>query len=141
MIRYQTKLIEDVFNLFDTFPSLDFPKPKLPDALCSGSFPPSNIMVDEDGNFVIQIACAGYTQEGIKLEYEEHYIYVELTDKGKSERATYYQRGIKKLDTLVKYYLSPKYDETKIKATFTNGILAIKVPLKEGMEAIKIKVE
>ena len=109
--------------------------------LCDGQFPPSNVYIDENNNYCVDIACAGYEESDISVTYEERYLIVNLKNpKTANAVKTWVQRGIKIADSESRYYVSEKYDESKIKATFQRGILRLSLPLKPEKSPIKVKV-
>lgn len=117
-------------------------RPKIHNKLCNNSFPPSNILIDKDNNYVIELACAGYEEKDIEVSYEDKSIFVELQSNASAEKTEghWLQRGIRVGKSESRYYLPDKYDGSKIKASLKNGMLRLVVPIKEDKAPLKIKL-
>ena len=139
--------IDQAFNLLDEILESKVSVQKLPQAICNQGYPPSNIFTDIDNNYVINLAVAGWEQEEITIDYEDHYLIVSLLPKSEfqkeyiNQQIKYIQKGIKKSESKIKILVPTKYDETKIVASYKNGILDIKLPVKEEAKPIKIKID
>jgi HSP20 family molecular chaperone IbpA len=132
---------KDWLDMVDAILNENIVKPKLPDVFCSSSFPPSNVYTKKD-NLVVELACAGYDPKNIEVEYKDSYIFIKSTSPSTStmEDKQWIQKGIKRTDFHVKYFLHEKYDEKSISAEFSNGLLILTIKPKEDKPPIKVKV-
>ena len=92
----------------------------------NGSYPPYNIRKEDDFNFVIELALAGFSEKDVEIELTENVLSVRSTDeKGKQNLDTpdYVHRGIANRSFSRKFTLA---DDIVVKgAEFENGLLNI----------------
>ena len=92
----------------------------------SGSYPPYNIRKEDDFNFVIELALAGFSEKDVEIELTENVLSIRSTDeKGKqnSDTPDYVHRGIANRSFSRKFSLA---DDIIVKgAEFENGLLNI----------------
>lgn len=137
-----SRFIDDQSNLFNReFKTLQFP--------------PANVRVDEEGTLYIDLALAGYSKDQISIDFKGDQLIVELLDKPKEATETqsdektskekkefkYLVKNIKSKTGKYYYELSPKLDVSKIKASYSEGILNITIPLTEEQKLRKILIE
>jgi len=89
-----------------------------------GSYPPYNLIEDDDDNFRLEIALAGFKKEEITVSLKEGVLYVEACrDAVNREETKYRHRGIaarafKRAWTLAEYVEAGK-------VTYEDGIMTI----------------
>jgi HSP20 family protein len=134
----------DPFQLFNSFePSRQIFE------LTSKNFPPTNIEIDSNKVYHIDIALAGIEEKKIDLSVEGRYLKLKIdthTNDGdktlKEEEITSYvvQRGIKRLEYIENSYLIPKqFDIEKLEAKYKNGLLSITIPANEEVKKLQEK--
>lgn len=104
------------------------------------SYPPYNIIrVDDDENYIIEIAAAGFTKEDITITVKEN----QLTVKGSKggDEADYVHKGIASRNFEQNFALA---DDVKVTgASMTDGILVIdlerEIPESKKPKLIEIK--
>ena len=105
---------------------------KLPNSIVSSVYPPSNIFIDEDKNYRIQIACAGYDETGIDLEFDKESLIITFDANPPVEGASViFQGGIKnkKEKYSINFYIDTrKFDVEKLSSSIKNGLLDISIP-------------
>lgn len=149
--------IDDIFNKFSKelevghysftpyFSHTIWDEIEIPKFECSVSYPVFNCYITEDGTCVLEIACTGFSKDELSINRENNIVTVEGKKKegvGENE-AKYLFRKLAKRDFQVSYELSNKLDFDSIKIKLENGLLEIKVPLKENEKPIKkeLKIE
>ena len=105
----------------------------------TSNFPPYNIRKLGDGKYEIELALAGFTKDGIKVELKEGTLSVSAKKEEKDSDNLVHQ-GIASRSVLRKFSLS-EYMEIK-DADFKDGILKIKcfenIPEEKKPKVIKI---
>lgn len=114
---------------------------------------PMNIYKDEDGTQVIEIAAVGLKKENIKLtikvENGNSYLYIKSNVPEKSEeqkqteeKRVYSIRKIKNLADLdVRIWLPNTLDIDNASRTLENGLLTIRIPMKEESKPRELTIE
>ena len=106
---------DSMFNRVANFPQQE-----------NGSYPPYNIRKEDDFNFVIELALAGFSEKDVEIELTENVLHVRSTgEKGKHNLETpdYVHRGIANRAFSRKFSLA---DDIIVKgAEFENGLLNI----------------
>ena len=106
------------------------------------SFPPANISTNKEGTIKFELALAGYSEEDIKLSAEADKLTISSEKKeDKDEDIVYLHKGIRGRKFSVTYSLNAKFDISKTKAKFANGILTITIPVAEEKKPRDIKIE
>lgn len=103
---------------------------------------PVDVSTTKDGLF-FEIACTGIPKEHITVTTEDSVLRIEYK-KPKSETEDspkYLYQGLKKGSFNLGWKITSKYDLKKVKASFTNGLLQITVPLAKSAEPKTITVE
>lgn len=114
---------------------------------------PMNIYKDENGTQVIEIAAVGLKKENIKLtikvENGNSYLYIKSNVPEKSEeqkqteeKRVYSIRKIKNLADLdVRIWLPNTLDIDNASRTLENGLLTIRIPMKEESKPRELTIE
>ena len=104
-------------SLFDRIPTV---------AQQDNGYPPYNIRKEDDYNFVIEIALAGFSEKDVEVELTENVLHIRsLGEKGKQNLDTpdYVHRGIANRSFSRKFTLA---DDIVVRgAEFQNGLLNI----------------
>jgi molecular chaperone IbpA len=106
----------------------------------NASYPPYNVIKEDEDNFTVELALAGYSKTDIDVKVEEGTVVVsgEIEDKSPE---TYVHKGIANRKFTRSFALG-EYMEVQ-SAAFNNGMLSIKVerivPEDKKPKTIKIK--
>lgn len=106
------------------------------------SFPKHNIYKENDGEYIVEIALAGYKQEEINVSVFNNILIVksEIKDKTKEEKKIYLTKNIAKRNFKFKLQLNKILEVSG--ATMTDGMLNIFLKdNKENEKEIKINIE
>lgn len=108
-------------------------------------FPPVDIEFDkETKDMYFTFALAGYQPDEIDVKFEENYLVLssEIISKEKDENKAFYKKGIKKTSFSVKYAVPvTKYDTDNTEASFSDGLLKIKVPAREEIKPKQVEIK
>lgn len=129
-------------SFFNAFVNVKDSFNKISKDFISSNFPPCDIYQSQDESFLFyEMAVAGYPRENIKVSYKDDYLTVSLTAPKKDEEFLYAQKGIKHKDSETSYFVpSKKYDVQKMEVALREGILLIKIPLKEESKKMEIEI-
>lgn len=141
--------IGNAFSLFDLLWDDVLPFTETPLLAFSGystpQFPPVDIEFDkETKDMYFTFALAGYQPDEIDVKFEENYLVLssEIISKEKDENKAFYKKGIKKTSFSVKYAVPvTKYDTDNTEASFSDGLLKIKVPAREEIKPKQIEIK
>jgi HSP20 family molecular chaperone IbpA len=111
-------------------------------------YPPMNIFMQPDKTLVFEFALAGFEEKDLSLSFQGDYMIFSATinpDKSNETGARYFKRRLKLKDIEKQKYYAPadKFEQTQVKAVFSNGILRVSIPPKEETETpegIKISI-
>lgn len=140
---------ETAFSLFDLLWDGGIPITESPLLAFSGystpQFPPVDIEFDkETKDMYFTFALAGYQPDEIDVKFEENYLVLssEIISKEKDENKSFYKKGIKKTSFSVKYTVPvTKYDTDNTEASFSDGLLKIKIPAREEIKPKQIEIK
>lgn len=107
----------------------------------SGNYPPYNIVISGDDQFVLELALAGFTRESIKISVERNVLIITGTHPRSEESGvTYQHRGISTRGFTRRFGLAQFYEVSG--AEFKDGMLTVKlvrnVPEDQKPREIKI---
>lgn len=135
--------IEDMFDRYDR--AVGLPRIGTQEVMTSGDWSPRVDIVENDNEFLIKAEIPEVKKEDVKVSVDNGV----LTLKG--ERKLEKEEKGKKFHRVERYYgsftrsftLPENVDESKIKATFKDGMLNLQVPKTEKAKpkAIDVKVE
>ncbi|MBC8552701.1 MAG: Hsp20/alpha crystallin family protein [Candidatus Brocadiales bacterium] len=135
--------IEDMFDRYDR--AVGLPRIGTQEVMTSGDWSPRVDIVENDNEFLIKAEIPEVKKEDVKVSVDNGV----LTLKG--ERKQEKEEKGKKFHRVERYYgsftrsftLPENVDESKIKATFKDGMLNLQVPKTEKAKpkAIDVKVE
>lgn len=135
--------IEDMFNRYDRAVGLS--RTGTQEVMTSGDWAPRVDIVENDNEFIIKAEIPDVKKEDVKVSVDNGV----LTLKG--ERKQEKEEKDKKFHRIERYYgsftrsftLPENVDESKVKATFKDGMLNLHVPKTEKAKpkAIEVKIE
>jgi len=84
-------------------------------------------LYEEDGEFVLSVELPGFDVEEIGVTWDENMLNIaaEHEDAERNQRRTYHRR----------FRFPKRIDDDAIEATYTNGILEVRLPVTEGATA------
>lgn len=108
------------------------------------SFPPANIFVDEDNNFCLNFALAGYDKEDLDISFNGDIVIVSTTEEYDKKETPNVKKSIvnniKKTHFKYSYLIPEGTDKEKTTATFKNGMLSIVIPAKKAKEKQELSI-
>jgi HSP20 family protein len=111
-------------------------------------YPPMNLYMTKDRTLVFEFAVSGFDESDIQLSFQGDYMTFSAT-MGKrddpNEGVRYFKRRLKMKDIEKQKYFVPadKFDQSKVKAVFKNGILKVIIPARtepETADGVKIEI-
>ena len=135
--------IEDMFNRYDR--AVGLPRSGGQEVMAAGDWSPRVDIVENENEFVIKAEIPEVKKEDVKVSVDNGV----LTLKGERKQETE-EKG-KKFHRVERYYgsfarsftLPENVDESKVKATFKDGMLSLQVPKTEKAKpkSIEVKIE
>ncbi len=135
--------IEDMFDRYDR--AVGWPKSRGQELIATGDWSPRVDIVENDNEFVIKAEIPDVKKEDVKVSVDNGV----LTIKG--ERKQEKEENGKKFHRVERYYgsftrsftLPENVEESKVKATFKDGMLNLQVPKAEKAKpkAIEVKID
>lgn len=111
------------------------------------SYPPVNIFVTDEKSLIFEFALAGFNEKDLTVEFKGDYLVFSakspVVDHGSNVK--YFKRRLKFKDVPEQKFFVPesKFDQSKVKAVFKNGILKVVIPARdiiETKEGIKVEI-
>ena len=138
------KFVNDDFSIFR---NLFNDPPRQVRAIQTGGFPPTNISVNDQKQFTIEVALAGVPRDKINIDFQNRTITLTVnmepqegqdTDENKKKSETLWiQRGIRKQVVIENQWTIPEtFDIEKASAAYNDGLLTITIPLNEKEERL-----
>ena len=106
--------------------------------LCTNSYPPSNVYIDDNGNYVIEVALCGLKPgEDYEVTMSKNVLTLKIENKNKEVNYNYLQHGLKiPSKGEVKWLIDDNsVDLNDFKTTFENGLFRI-VFMKKAPEKV-----
>jgi len=102
----------------------------------AAAFPPANIYKDGSGAMVLEFALAGFDPDSVSVSFSGDDLVLSArlaAEPSKEEELRWSRRGFKPRNVERQRYRVPAadYDQEKAAAKFRNGLLTVRVPLKE----------
>lgn len=118
------------------------------DSAYQQNFPPMNVGVEEGtGEMTLEFALAGYTPEDVDVMFNGEELTIQAKQAsgvrltGTNEKFQQMKHGIRSRDFRCQYKLAPgKFDTSKARAIFKNGILSIELPVAENRAPRKLQI-
>ena len=92
-----------------------------------------------DKGLAIDIACTGISKEEIEIQIQDNILRVNY-DKSKNENLEYIHKGIAKRSFNLGWKIDSKFDLSKAKAEFVDGLLTVTIPFAKGSELKTLKI-
>lgn len=92
----------------------------------SNTYPPYNIVKEDDENYTIELAVAGLSKEDLKIELKENKLFIE--HEPKEDDRSYYHKGISNRGFKRMFHLHR--DIVVESADIENGILTVNLKLE-----------
>ena len=89
------------------------------------TYPPHNVVKDEESKFSIEIAVAGFKQEHIDIEVKDHVLTIKGDRPARRDQAKYVHKGISARNWKKSFRLSEYTEVTG--ADLVDGILTVKL--------------
>ena len=112
------------------------------------SYPPANVYLTKDRELILEFALAGFNEKDVSLQFQGDHLILSAkpTVSPEDGEVRYFKRRLKYKEIADQKYYAPenKFDRTKVKAVFRNGILKVTIPPKEeytASEGIKVDIE
>lgn len=142
-------VLDDVINLmfsdpFFTENQTHQPVLKEDRNLCSGTFPPSNLYIENDSKTcVIEVALAGVKKENISISFEGSKLILKVKNDTKTNEKVWYQyRSLKKVENATTYWNIDRrsFDIAKIDIKIEDGLLVMRIPPTENCKPLNIQL-
>jgi len=89
---------------------------------------------------VFDVAATGVAKEDIQIQTQDNILRINY-DKSKEDNGVeYIHRGIAKRSFNLGWKIDSKYDLSKAKAEFLNGLLRVTIPFAKGSEPRTLKI-
>lgn len=105
------------------------------------SYPPYDVIRDDEHHYKIQVALAGYSPEDVDIEQSDRTLVISNVRSDNNKDDSYLHRGIAKRNFRLQFMLAEHVDVRA--ASFENGLLVIELErqLPEKLQPRKIPVE
>jgi len=111
-------------------------------------YPPANVYLTPDKQFVLELALAGFSEKDIGVQFRGDYLVFSAKAPeapASDERTQWFKRRLRMRDVDEQRYFVPadRFQQSASQATFRNGLLRIVVPPRESPaapEGIKIDI-
>ena len=95
---------------------------------------------ERDNGLGIDIACTGISKEDIEILIEGNIIRVNYNKPDEEDLGEYIYKGIAKRSFNLGWKIDSKFDLSKAKAEFKNGLLKVVIPFAKGAEPKTLKI-
>lgn len=119
-------------NLLEAYNST---APKIRKDVCSTSFPPSSMAIDDKTKELhIMVALAGLNENDISLDYNNDYLTLKVSKQKEDNDRAFYYKGLRLIeDGEVKWRINRgKFDMDKTTVSFKDGLLEVVIPPTEA---------
>jgi HSP20 family molecular chaperone IbpA len=136
------KVFQDFFN--DSFFTTSIPKIPYQERFHFQvtSYPVSNLYIEKDGTSVYEIAVTGFDKDEINIEIEGKTLIVTGTKKEEdnNEERGYVYKKLTQKNFSVDAALKDCQDINNISTSLKNGLLTIRIPLREEEKLVKKQI-
>jgi HSP20 family protein len=95
---------------------------------------------ERDNGLGIDIACTGISKEDIEILIEGNIIRVNYNKPDEEDLGEFIYKGIAKRSFNLGWKIDSKFDLSKAKAEFKNGLLKVVIPFAKGAEPKTLKI-
>ena len=95
---------------------------------------------ERDNGLGIDIACTGISKEDIEILIEGNIIRVNYDKPNEEDLGEFIYKGIAKRSFNLGWKIDSKFDLSKAKAEFKNGLLKVVIPFAKGAEPKTLKI-
>ena len=95
---------------------------------------------ERDNGLGIDIACTGISKEDIEILIEGNIIRVNYNKPDEEDLGEFIYKGIAKRSFNLGWKIDSKFDLSKAKAEFKNGLLKVVIPFAKGSEPKTLKI-
>ena len=103
------------------------------------TYPPHNVVKDEELKYTLEIAVAGFKQEHIDIEVKDHILTINGNRPQRREQTAYVHKGISARNWKKSFRLSEYTEVTG--ADLTDGILTVNLEVKLPEEKLPRKIQ
>ena len=96
---------------------------------------------EKDNGLGIDIACTGISKEDIEILIEGNIIRVNYDKPEEEDKGQFVYKGIAKRSFNLGWKIDSKFELSKAKASFENGLLRIGIPFSKGSELKTLKIK
>lgn len=102
---------------------------------------PYNIYQDNDsGDLIFDIACTGVKKEDITVEIEGSTLRVAYTKTKENDSIEYVVRKIANRSFDLSWKVSTRFELSEAVCKYVNGLLTIRIPIKETEKPVKLSI-
>ena len=95
---------------------------------------------ERDNGLGIDIACTGISKDDIEILIEGNIIRVNYNKSKEEDLGEYIHKGIAKRSFNLGWKIDSKFDLSKAKAEFVDGLLTVSIPFAKGSELKTLKI-
>ena len=93
-----------------------------------------------DTELVFDIAATGIAKEDLEIQTQNNTLRVNYNKSKEEENVEYIHRGIAKRSFNLGWKIDSKFDLSKAKAEFVDGLLTVTIPFAKGSELKTLKI-
>lgn len=99
-------------------------------------------VIDREDEVIIKAALPGFKKDDVEVSINDHTVTIRGSSKSeeKKEKGDYYRHEIRSGSILRTVMLPAAVDDSRVKATFKDGILKISAAKKEGSKRRSVKI-
>ena len=94
-----------------------------------------------DTELVFDIAATGIAKEDLEIQTQKNTLRVNYNKSKEEENVEFIHRGIAKRSFNLGWKIDSKFDLSKARAEFENGLLKVAVPFAKGSELKTLKIK
>ena len=93
-----------------------------------------------DTHLVFDIAATGIAKEDLEIQTQNNTLRVNYNKSKEEDTVDYIHKGIAKRSFNLGWKIDSKFDLSKAKAEFQNGLLSVAIPFAKGSELKTLKI-
>jgi molecular chaperone IbpA len=94
-----------------------------------------------DTELVFDIAATGIAKEDLEIQTQNNTLRVNYNKSKEEDKVEYIHRGIAKRSFNLGWKIDSKFDLSKARAEFENGLLKVAIPFAKGSELKTLKIK